>query len=182
MTDTQFTIPEQFESQLRHVDALDSRTDAQIIDDLSKYTPTTSSEKNIWTFWHSGIRHMPWWSQRNICDLARINGPSWTIRVLDYDPESPNYALKYIEPDLLPKCFVDRTMDGQTARPHQADMLRGAALWKYGGVWIDCGCIPLRSLEDMCWRELEDSNSPYRIAAPCMFDSVSAQISPLEFC
>lgn len=173
MADQHFEIPDEFKSQLRYVEPLDDRSDRQIIDDLSRFTLTTASEKNIWTFWHSGIRHMPAWSQRNICDLARINGPSWQIRVLDADPKSPNYALKYIEPELLPKCFSERTMDGQTVGPHQADMLRGAALWKYGGVWIDCGCIPLRKLDDWCWTELEDLTSPYRIAIPCMFDTVS---------
>lgn len=174
MADIQYTIPEEFKSQLRNVDALDDRSDGEIIASLNKFIPPTDSEKNIFLFWHNGLPNMPAWSQRNVCDLARLNGPSWTIRVLDADPKSPNYALKYIEPDLLPKCFVDGTMDGPFVGPHQADLLRGAALWKYGGVWVDGGCMPLRTLDDFCWAELTRPGSPFTIAAPSMFDTTVA--------
>jgi len=61
MAHQQIPIPEEFKSQLRYVEAKDQRSDAEILDSLTQHAPITS-EKNIWTYWHSGVRDMPsWW-------------------------------------------------------------------------------------------------------------------------
>src|SRR4051794_35896102 len=98
-------IPAEFQSQLRYVDAQDSRSDAEILEDLTKHAPITS-EKNVWTYWHAGVKAMPSWCQRNIINWVRLLGPSWIVRVLDTVPESPNHALSWIDASQLPETFV----------------------------------------------------------------------------
>lgn len=164
-----FEIPAELSGKLRVVDSLDSRSDEEILKDAGKFIPVTN-ERNIWTFWHSGVQNMPRWTQQNVANWSRLNGTSWTIRVLDAVPDSDNYALKYIDKSCLPDCFLDGTMDGPNTGPHAADMLRTVMLWKYGGVWIDVGCIAVRRFEDMCWRQLEDQNSPFEVSVPFMFE------------
>ena len=52
---SKFKIPDELEDQVRYVDALDNRPEQEIIYSLESYHPGTP-EKNIWAFWHSGIR------------------------------------------------------------------------------------------------------------------------------
>jgi hypothetical protein len=111
MANPQLTIPEEFRSDLHYVDALDKRSDEEILDSLTKHAPVTS-EKNVWTYWHAGVRSMPAWCQRNIVSWIRLCGPSWSIRVLDNVPDSPNNAFAWVEADQLPETFVKGTMDG----------------------------------------------------------------------
>lgn len=49
MPDSQFSIPEEFRSEVHDVDALDKRPDEEILDGLEKYV-TVISEKNVWTY------------------------------------------------------------------------------------------------------------------------------------
>ncbi|KZN87653.1 hypothetical protein EN45_062140 [Penicillium chrysogenum] len=160
MPQSKFSIPAEFRDQLEVAEPLDSRSDEAILVSLSKHKPVTS-EKNIWAFWHAGAAAMPQWCQRNIIDWHRICGPSWTIRVLDTVPNSPNHALKYIRPELLPETFVKGTMDGPYVGPHSADFLRGASLYMYGGVFMDAGIILTRSLDRICWPAIADPTTPY---------------------
>ena len=111
MENPRFPIPEEFRSELHYVDALDPRSDEEILESLTKHVPVTS-EKNIWTYWHAGVRSMPSWCQRNIVDWIRLCGPSWSVRVLDSVPASPNNALEWVSADQLPLTFVKGTMDG----------------------------------------------------------------------
>ena len=98
MDSSKFPIPEEFRSQVHYVESLDDRRDEEILASLIQHVPTTS-EKNIWTYWHAGGRAMPAWCQRNIIDWVRINGPSgWTVRVLDTVPDSAIHALKWVTP------------------------------------------------------------------------------------
>ena len=83
-------------------------------------------------------------------------------------PESPNYALSWLEADQLPAAFVNNTMTGPYVGPHSADFLRGATLFAYGGVWMDVGNILFRHLDDVCWNQLEDATSPYTVCVPWM--------------
>lgn len=167
MATPKITIPDEFQSKLRYVEAKDSRSDAEILEDLAKRIPITS-EKNVWTYWHAGVHKMPKWTQQNVINWVRLLGPSWTVRVLDKVPDSPNNALSWISADQLPDCFVKGTMTGPYVGPHSADFLRGAALYKYGGVWMDVGCILSRHLDTVCWDQLGDENTPYTICVPWM--------------
>jgi hypothetical protein len=173
MTEQRITIPDAYKSQLRYVEARDSRTDAEIIDSLTHVVPMTS-EKNIWTYWHAGVKAMPSWCQHNIINWVRLHGSEWTVRVLDTVPGSPNHALKWIDPAILPEAFVKGTMTGPYVGPHSADFLRGAALFSYGGVWMDVGNILFRHLDKVCWDQLADENSPYTVSIPWMFEQYTA--------
>lgn len=166
-------IPSEFTSQLRFVPSLDERTDDEIFSSLMKDRPVTS-EKNIWAFWDKGIAAMPGWCRRNVVNWSRLNGPEWTIRVLDNIPDSPNYALNYVDENMLPETFVKRTMNGPYVGPHSADFLRGACLLKHGGVFTDVGNIFVRKLDDICWNELEEPVSPYQVAIPWMYGQSTA--------
>lgn len=168
-----FDIPEEFQAELELVDVTDNRTNEEILDSLTQHAPVVS-EKNVWAYWHAGVKAMPEWCQHNVVDWVRILGPEWTVRVLDTVPDSPNHALKFISPDLLPATFVNGTMGGPYKGPHSADFLRGALLYTYGGVNMDVGCILSRHLDRICWNELEDPNSPYEVAVPIMYGQTIA--------
>lgn len=112
---------------------------------------------------------MPGWCQRNVCDWVRLNSNGsdpWTVRVVDAIPDSPNYALKFADGSMLPQSFVDGKMQGPYVGPHSADFLRGALLFKHGGVFMDVGNILFRRLDRVGWKELEDSASLYQICVP----------------
>ena len=168
-----FEIPEEFQDQLVYRDGVDKRTDAEILESLTKYAPITS-EKNIWAFWHSGVTEMPGWCQRNVIAWVRLCGSSWTVRVLNTVPSSPNNALKYLPVDVLPEAFVKGTMDGPYSGPHSADLLRGACLYLFGGVFMDVGNLLIRHLDRICWRQLEDATSPFQVAVPWMYGITTA--------
>lgn len=168
-----FRIPAEHEDQLEVLKLEDQRTDEEILQSLSQYAPVTS-EKNIWAFWHSGVSNMPKWCQRNVIDWIRICGHSWTVRILDNVPHSPNHALRHVSADSLPDAFVRREMNGPYVGPHSADFLRGACLYQYGGVFIDVGCILIRHLDRIGWDKLEDPRSPYRVAIPLMYGQITA--------
>ncbi|KAI1743879.1 capsular polysaccharide synthesis protein-domain-containing protein [Xylaria scruposa] len=157
-------VPPEYQDKLEPITNDDKRTDDEILRLISDFQPVTS-EKNIWTFWDSGIEGMPAWCRRNVISWVRICGPEWTIRVLDSLPESPNYAGKYV-PTGLPDSFYGKTLDGTHAGPHSADFLRGACLYDYGGAWVDSSTFLMRTMDDICWNQLEDPASPYRVATP----------------
>ncbi|KAF2110299.1 capsule polysaccharide biosynthesis protein [Lophiotrema nucula] len=173
MTAPKFEIPTEFASQLRYVETKDPRTDDAILKELNTSVPITS-EKNVWTYWHSGISNMPNWCKRNIINWVRLHDDTWTIRVLDTVPGSPNHALKWIDAKELPEAFVEGTMTGPWTGPHSADFLRGAALYRYGGVWTDVGTILFRDFDRVCWNQLADEECPYNVAVPWMFQQYMA--------
>ncbi|KAI8268529.1 putative glycosyl transferase FCK3 [Colletotrichum sp. SAR11_239] len=168
-----FSIPEKYRDSLEISDLVDTRSEDEILKQLSQNVPVTS-EKNIWAFWDTGLMNTPLWARRNVVDWVRICGPNWTVRVLDNVPESPNYVLKYLPAELFPNAFVDRTMKGPWAGQHSADFIRGAALYTYGGVCMDVGSILIRHIDRICWDELADPNTPYQIALPLIYDQVWA--------
>jgi hypothetical protein len=172
MTALKFQIPGEFADQLTYNEPSDKRSDAEILDALSVYQPVTS-EKNTWCYWHSGIKAMPPWCQRNIADWVRIN-PSWTIRILDSIPDSPNHFLKYTDSSLLPETLLKGTMDGPYVGPHTSDFLRGACLFKHGGVYMDVGIVMIRDLDRMGWTQLANSSSSKQICVPVMYGTLTA--------
>lgn len=169
-------VPVEYQPLLREVTPKYTRSDAAILQSLTQHNPITS-EKNIWAFWDKGASSMPTWCQRNVFDWVRISSSSpepWTIRVLDAIPTSPNYALKFISTSQLPSAFVNGELTGPYIGPHSADFLRGALLYKHGGVFMDVGNILFRNLDRVGWNHLSDDTSPYRIAVPIMYDQVLA--------
>ncbi|KAL1611879.1 hypothetical protein SLS60_000101 [Paraconiothyrium brasiliense] len=173
MTGPEIPIPPEFASKVRYVPSKDSRTDAEIIAALNESVPVTS-EKNIWTYWHAGIDAMPSWNQRTICDWVRLHGSDWTVRVLNTVPGHPNHALNWIESDQLPETFIKGKMTGPYTGPHSADFLRAATIYRYGGAWLDVSCMLFRSLDQICWDQLADDNSPFTISAAIQFDTIMA--------
>ncbi|KAI0903774.1 capsular polysaccharide synthesis protein-domain-containing protein [Ustulina deusta] len=163
-------VPLEYQDKLEPIENDDKRTDDEILRTLREYQPVTS-EKNIWTFWDSGIHGMPAWCRRNVIGWVRICGPGWTVRIIDSIPESPNYAAKYI-PTGLPDTYYNKTMDGTHPGPHSADFLRGACLYEYGGAWVDSSIFLMRNMDDICWNQLEDPTSPYRVAVPAISDNM----------
>lgn len=169
MSPQKFEIPAAYQDQLSFVESPDQRSDEQILENLSTFRAVTS-EKNIWAFWHSGIRSMPPWCQRNVCSWVRMREQNgWTVRVLDNTADSNNYFMKYVPEAILPESFVHGTMDGPYVGPHSADMLRGACLYTHGGIFLDVGIPVIRSFDRICWAKLEDPNTPYEIAAPWVY-------------
>lgn len=168
-----FDIPKEFQADLTLVDITDERTNEVILDPLTQYVPVTS-EKNVWAYWHDGIKAMPQWCQHNVIDWVRILGSEWTVRVLDTVPGSPNHVLNFVSADLLPETFIKGTMNGPYMGQHSADFIRGALLYTHGGVNMDVGCILIRHLDRICWDELEDPRSPYQVAVPIMFGQTIA--------
>jgi hypothetical protein len=112
---------------------------------------------------------MPPWCQRNVINWVRLC-PSWTVRVLDNVPGSPNNALTWVAKEWLPESFTKNRMDGLWAGPHRADMLRGPCLYLYGGAWVDVGSVLVRHMDRICWNQLGDPDSPFTVAAPWIFD------------
>ena len=167
-----FPIPTEFQDQLQYVEPLDKRSDAEILASLNQHAPV-SSEKTIWAYWHAGVQAMPAWCQRNVIGWVKIN-PGWTIRVLDTVPNSPNHALNFIPPEMLPETFVKGTMDGPYKGPHSADFLRGALLYLHGGVFMDVGIMLFRPLDRICWAQLSDPSSPFQVSVPNMYGTVMA--------
>ncbi|KAF2162466.1 hypothetical protein M409DRAFT_69071 [Zasmidium cellare ATCC 36951] len=157
-----FDIPPEYQPKLRPVQPKDTRSDDEILDSLTQPTPV-SSEKNIWAFWHAGLRGLPNWCPRNLIDWHRVCGPSWTVRLLDTVPGSPNNALQWVDADMLPEAFVKGTMEGPYVGQHSADLLRAATLWEHGGVWMDVGIILIRDLDRVCWDQLADESNPYEM-------------------
>ncbi|KAK4494650.1 hypothetical protein PRZ48_014006 [Zasmidium cellare] len=163
-SDAAFEIPPEYRSKLRPVKPKDTRSDREILDSLSQNIPV-SSEKNIWAFWHSGLEGLPNWCRRNLIDWHRICGSSWTIRLLDTIPGSPNNALQWVDADVLPAAFVKSNMEGPYVGQHSADLLRAATLWKHGGVWMDVGVILTRDLDRVCWDQLADESNSYEMCS-----------------
>lgn len=172
MAETQFPIPTDFQDQVHFVEPTENRSDDEILSSLTKHVPVTS-EKNIWAYWHAGLPAMPPWCQRNIVGWMKIN-PGWTIRVLDTVLDSPNHALKFVPPEMLPETFVKGTMDGPYKGPHSADFLRGALLYLHGGAFMDVGIILFRPMDRICWAQLEDPKSPFQVSVPNMYGTVMA--------
>ncbi len=165
---TDFSIPEKYRDQLEVAVVADQRSHEEILECFSHYVPVTS-EKNIWSFWHSGIANMPEWCQRNVEDWARICGPEWTVRVLDNVAGSPNNALKYVPEHMLPRAFLENTMDGDFIGQHSADFTRTACIYEHGGAWMDAGSILIRHMDRMCWNQLADDSTPFRVCVPVVF-------------
>ncbi|KAI9720220.1 MAG: hypothetical protein M1812_003038 [Candelaria pacifica] len=163
---------------------LDSRSDAEIADLLRIYHPVTS-EKNVWAFWDNSYDAMYPWCRRNVLGWVRRLGPSWTVRVLNAVPGSPNHFHNFVGPEHFPTAFNQGKLTGRNKGQHLSDLVRLAVLYQldfaclsgrlfdpwaqaglhsFGGVYMDVSTILIRALDDICWRSIEDPLSPYEVA------------------
>ncbi|CAJ2505363.1 Uu.00g127570.m01.CDS01 [Anthostomella pinea] len=142
---------------------LDLRTDEEIATWLQLRHPV-SSEKNVWAFWHSGYTQMTPWVQRNIINWVRRLGPDWTVHLLDRVPGSETNVSHFVESSFFPDAFNNNTMDGPHVGPHSGDLVRLPLIWKYGGIWMDAGSFLFRHVDDICWKQIEDPESPYEMS------------------
>ena len=107
MTSTkEYSIPPQLAGKLKLVPSKDDRSDEEILSSISA-PPSVNSERNIWAFWHSGLKEMSPWTKRNVVNWARLLGTDWTIRILDHVQDSPSNALNFVPPTMLPSAFVE---------------------------------------------------------------------------
>ncbi|MCJ1348539.1 hypothetical protein MMC31_006771 [Peltigera leucophlebia] len=132
---------------------IDYGSDAEIITGLQTFEPVTKSERNVWAFWDKGFSNAPPWNQRNVVSWVRRLGPSWTVRLLDRVEGSPVHVDKFIDSSFFPEAIREQTMEG----PHPL-------LYLYGGIWRDVGFYLFKSLDDICWKALEDPASPFEMA------------------
>ncbi|KAL7931476.1 capsular polysaccharide synthesis domain-containing protein [Trichoderma chlorosporum] len=142
---------------------LDLRSDEEIAAWLQVRHPVTS-DRNVWAFWHSGYSNMAPWVQRNVINWVRRLGPDWTVHLVDRVPNSETNIYHFVEESYFPDTFNNNTMDGPHVGPHQGDLIRLPLLFKYGGCWMDAGTFLFRHIEDICWKQIEDPNSPYEMA------------------
>jgi hypothetical protein len=145
-------------------DKLDTRSDNEIAHQLRTFSPPTESEKNVWGYWHTGFDSMPPWTQRNVINWVRRFGSSWTVRVVDSVPGSPNNISRFVENSFFPDAFNVNRLTGSYAGVHSADLVRLPLLYLYGGIWMDVGTLLIRSLDDI-WGLLKDPETPYEMAA-----------------
>jgi hypothetical protein len=170
MSGFEYQMPEDYRNELRLIEPTDTRPDSKLIAALEAHVPV-SHEKNLWSFWDSGISTMPAWCQRNITSWVRINS-SWTVRVIDNIQGSSNRWSQFLPADMLPPAFVKGTMDGPYVGQHSADMLRGALLYLFGGVFLDVSCILIRDLDSICWNQLQDPHNPFQVAVTSIHEDI----------
>lgn len=110
------------------------------------YKPSRMNTQRKRGYWHSGVRVMPSWCQRNVVNWARVCGSSWPICIPDNVSNSPNNVLRWVNAEMLPKTFVEGTMDGPCTGPHSADFLSGACIFSFGSAWLDTELYSSKSL------------------------------------
>ncbi|KAG0652503.1 O-glycosyltransferase [Hyphodiscus hymeniophilus] len=140
----------------------DPRSDEDIIAALLRHQPV-ESEKNLWTFWDTGLSNMRPYVRRNVIGWVR-RLPGWTVRVLDHVEGSPLNVSTFLDPLAFHDAFNNRTMTGPYVGAHSGDVVRLPLLYRYGGVWMDAGTMLFRNIDDICWKVLADSTTPYEIA------------------
>ncbi|KAK1815563.1 hypothetical protein LTR12_010028 [Friedmanniomyces endolithicus] len=148
---------------------LDLRPDSAIDHALLHPPPlsSTSSEKNIFFFWHSGFPSMHPYTQRNVRAWhRRFSKQGWTIRVLDRQPGSPLNVANFLDVEDLgsfPQAFVEGRIGGEHAAQHTSDLVRFPLLLRYGGVYADVGFMQIGDL-DRLWNEtIGNPESPYEV-------------------
>lgn len=149
-------------------DKLDMRPDSEIDADLlNPSPPSTSHEKNIWFFWHSGYNTMHPYTKRNVRAWYRRFSPKgWVIRVVDRLSGSPCNVAEFLDvndPETFPRAFSEGTLTGTYALQHTSDLVRWPLLLKYGGVYADVGLMQIGDI-DRLWNEtLAKPNSRWEV-------------------
>ncbi|KAI0599181.1 capsule polysaccharide biosynthesis protein [Biscogniauxia sp. FL1348] len=142
---------------------LDLRPDSEIDYDILHPKPVSSSEKNVWFFWHSGYENMYPYTKRNIrAWYRRFSKSGWAIRVLDRDPGSALNVSHFLDVEdrtLFPRAFAEGTITGTYALQHMSDLVRLPLLLRYGGVYADVGLLQIGDL-DRLWEETLGAANP----------------------
>jgi hypothetical protein len=105
---------------------------------------------------------------------VRMLSPDWTIRIIDSNPSSPNYFLKYIPASMLPEAFVSGTLHGPFVGPHSADFVRGPLVYLYGGISLDVGSYLTRHLDRWGWAPLVDEKSEIEVVITLFYGTQMA--------
>ncbi|KAI0836046.1 hypothetical protein F5Y06DRAFT_305642 [Hypoxylon sp. FL0890] len=145
-------------------EVLDSRSEAEIIASLARFQPVVS-EKNVWAFWDQGLERMKPWMRQNVINWVRRLGSSWTVRVTDIVPGSPNHVLNFVPAYYFPRAFLENKIDGDQRGQHASDLARLPLVIEHGGVYMDVGLLLFRNIDDICWAELQNPESPFEICA-----------------
>lgn len=150
---------------LQEVDSSQLRllSDDEIATELRSYRPITS-EKNVWAFWDKGLDAVYPAYRETIFNWVRKLGPSWTVRLVDLVPGSPNNVYTFLDRSWLPECVNEGTMDGKHAPQHTSDLIRLPLLYLHGGVWMDVGNMLHTHLDDLFWNHLTAPDTPYEMA------------------
>lgn len=142
----------------------DAEVDATLVDPPS---PSSSSEKNIWLFWHSGYSTMHPYTQRTVRTYhRRFSKKGWTVRVVDRVAGSPLNVANFLDlhdPDTFPKAFREGTITGTYALQHTSDLVRWPLLLKYGGVYADVGLMPIGDMDRLWNATVGDPGSRWEI-------------------
>jgi hypothetical protein len=140
---------------LRLAASIDSRSDQEIINELNTHVPVTS-ERNLWIFWDSGIESMPAWTQRSVINCVRRQGVSWTVRLLNGLPTSPNYIFTFVQESDFPTAFIDGRALGKDSRQHFSDFARLAMIYR---VCLGTSLTPCIVLTRAAWRHIHRCRS-----------------------
>ncbi|KAK4158867.1 hypothetical protein QBC43DRAFT_328216 [Cladorrhinum sp. PSN259] len=129
----------------------------------------SSSEKNIWFYWHTGYSTLPPHHRRTIHAYHRRLSPlGWTIRVVDRVLGSLLNVANFLDVSnlaLFPAAFGNGTLTGTHAIQHSSDLVRWPLLLTYGGVYADAGLMQIGDL-DKLWNEtIANDSSPFQLIA-----------------
>lgn len=102
---------------------LDNRCEDEIVSALTRFQPV-ESERNVWAFWDQGFDKMKPLMRQNVINWVQRLGPSWTVRVTDLVPGSPNHVLVYTPIDYFPWAFIENRIDGNQKGQHASDLAR----------------------------------------------------------
>ncbi len=99
------------------------------------------SDKTIWTFWEPKDK-MP--------EYVKLCIETWKIFFSDYKIVILDYSNLY---NFLPTDFYDESLYENFSLPKQADAIRAAVLYLYGGIWLDADTIITSSKIKYFFRE-----------------------------
>ncbi|KAH7313619.1 hypothetical protein B0I35DRAFT_435555 [Stachybotrys elegans] len=130
--------------------------------------------KNIFAFWHSGLRTLPPYLLRNVLAwYQRFSPVGWHIYVLDTVPDSPLNVANFIDtnsPSVVPEAFTKGTIGGGFVAQHTSDLVRFPLLLRYGGAYLDVSLLQFGDLNWLWDQHLANPDSPYEFSGYTMGD------------
>ncbi|WP_144653739.1 capsular polysaccharide synthesis protein [Campylobacter coli] len=114
------------------------------------------NDKIIWTFWEP---------KDKIPGYVKLCIETWKVYFPDYKIVILDYSNLY---DFLPKDFYDESLYVNFSLPKQADAIRAAILYLYGGIWLDADTI------------ITSSKIKYFFESPSNFSIFSSHIGVLK--
>lgn len=121
--------------------------------------------KNIFAFWHSGIKTLPPYLLRNVVNWHRRYAPlGWSIYIVDTISDSPlnvSNLLDTTSTSVVPEAFIKGALDGEYKAQHTSDLVRYPLLLQYGGVYLDTGILLFGDLDWLWTTHIANPSSPY---------------------